>query len=81
MASLRAIHRIVGLTLASFWALQAVTGAMLVFHWEIDDWTVRGPNAPLAPAAFSRGLAAIAATHPGRKITAVYASAGASGRS
>jgi uncharacterized iron-regulated membrane protein len=34
---LRKTHRYVGLTLAVFWCIQALTGILMVFHWELDD--------------------------------------------
>ncbi|RAK60214.1 hypothetical protein DJ021_10580 [Phenylobacterium hankyongense] len=76
LAALRSTHRRLGLLLAGLWALQAITGVMLVFHWEIDDWTVAGPARALQPAAFERSLVAIEAAHPGRSVSAVYGSAG-----
>ena len=80
MPLLRAIHRWLGLVLAAVWGLQAITGLMLVFHWELDDATVRGPAGPLVPAVFGRTLDAITLSHPGDAVSAVYASAGRPGR-
>jgi hypothetical protein len=34
---LRKTHRYVGLTLAVFWGMQALTGVLMVFHWELED--------------------------------------------
>ncbi len=34
---LRKTHRYVGLILAVFWCTQALTGMLMVFHWELDD--------------------------------------------
>lgn len=77
---LRLAHRYVSLVFAALWLLQAVTGVLLVFHWELDDWSVRGPAGPLDPAAFSRALQAYPAAYPGHVVSAVYASAGEAGR-
>lgn len=76
----RIAHRYVSLIFAALWLMQAATGALLVFHWELDDWSVPGPAAPLQPAVFSRSLSAYAAAHPGHRVTAVYASGGEAGR-
>jgi uncharacterized iron-regulated membrane protein len=78
--SLRLIHRYLSLTFAALWLMQALTGAILVFHWELDDWSVRGPAGPLDVAAFSRALQAYPAAYPGHVVSAVYASGGESGR-
>jgi len=39
---LRLLHKYLSLTVAALWLMQAVTGALLVFHWELDDWAVAG---------------------------------------
>lgn len=77
---LRLAHRYVSLSFAALWLMQAVTGVLLVFHWELDDWSVRGPAGPLDPAAFSRALEAYPDAYPGHVVSAVYASAGEAGR-
>jgi uncharacterized iron-regulated membrane protein len=33
--ALRLVHKYLSLTLAALWLLQAVTGVLLVFHWEL----------------------------------------------
>lgn len=79
-SSLRLIHRYLSLTFAALWLMQALTGAILVFHWELDDRSVRGPARPLDVAAFSRALQAYPAAYPGHTVSAVYASGGEAGR-
>ena len=37
-------HRWMGLIAAALWLLQAATGVMIVFHWEIDDAITRGAH-------------------------------------
>ena len=49
---LRFLHNYLSLTLAALWLMQAVTGALLVFHWELDDWAVSGPQRHLHPVRF-----------------------------
>lgn len=77
---LRVAHRYIGITFAALWMLQAVTGALLVFHWELDDWAVAGPAAPLDAAALSVALGSYASRYPGHTVSALYASGGESGR-
>lgn len=37
-------HRWMGLLAAALWLLQAATGVLIVFHWEIDDAMTRGAH-------------------------------------
>jgi uncharacterized iron-regulated membrane protein len=76
----RVLHRYLSLGVMALWLLQAVTGVLLVFHWEIDDWGVAGPARPLQPVAFARGLDAMVAARPGDSLSGVYASGGLPGR-
>ncbi|MDR3511352.1 MAG: PepSY-associated TM helix domain-containing protein [Caulobacteraceae bacterium] len=78
--ALRLAHRYVSLVFAALWLMQAATGAILVFHWELDDWSVRGPAGPLDVAAFSRSLVDYDPAHPGHHVVSVYASGGEPGR-
>jgi uncharacterized iron-regulated membrane protein len=41
--ALRKIHRYLGLTL-SLWAVQALSGMLMVFHWELDDAFIPGEH-------------------------------------
>lgn len=40
------LHRWLGLAVAALWIVQAATGVMIVFHWEIDDAITRGAHRP-----------------------------------
>jgi uncharacterized iron-regulated membrane protein len=65
------LHRWLGIGAAIFWLCQAITGLVLVFHWEIDDALLPGPhNAPdwasieavterLAPAGSETSISSI----------------------
>ncbi len=46
--------------MAAFWLLQALTGILLVFRWEIDDALVAGPSRPADPAALGARIESIA---------------------
>src|SRR3546814_15927261 len=41
---LRSIHRWASLTMMAFWLVQALTGMLLVFSWELADATVSAPH-------------------------------------
>lgn len=77
---LRSAHRYVGIAFAALWLMQGLTGALLVFHWKLDDWSVAGPAGPLDVPALSRALGGYAARYPGHTVAAVYASGGERGR-
>ena len=77
---LRSAHRYVGIVFAAVWVMQGLTGALLVFHWELDDWSVAGPRVPVDFAALSRALGGYAARYPGDSVAALYASDGEPGR-
>jgi uncharacterized iron-regulated membrane protein len=77
---LRKVHKYLSLAVASLWLLQAVTGLLLVFHWEIDDAALAGPAHALDPAKLGRFLEQLQASHPQQSVTGVYPSGGAPGR-
>lgn len=77
---LRSAHRYVGIAFAAVWLLQGLTGALLVFHWELDDWSVAGPAGPLDLSALSQALGGYAVRYPGHRVAAIYASGGEPGR-
>jgi uncharacterized iron-regulated membrane protein len=79
-ARLRKIHRYVGLALLALWLVQAATGVLMVFHWEIEDALVAGSAAPLYPKALDARLAALTSEEHGRRVTSVYPTGGTSGR-
>ena len=77
---LRIFHRYLSLSLAAVWILQAVTGILLVYHWELDDLAVSGPAHPLDLMRFASSLDRQQKAHPDRTVSAVYASGGRPGR-
>ncbi len=66
--------------MALLWLLQAVTGVLLVFHWELDDLGVSGSQQPLNPDELSAALVRLETTRPGQHVSAVYTSGGLPGR-
>lgn len=61
------LHRWLGLAAAAFWLLQAITGTMIVFHWEIRDAAISDLHRPTDPAGIERRLTIFAP--PGTKAT------------
>jgi len=59
-------HLWLGLVLGFVWALQGLTGAALVFHREVDRWSL--PDAVAGPMAPIDGLIAQAERHAGTAI-------------
>jgi len=78
--TVRLAHKYLSLTLALVWLLQAATGVLLVFHWELDDWGVSGPRQPLNADKLSAAIARWHSTHTDRQVIALYTSGGLSGR-
>ena len=65
------VHRWCGLLIAAFLLVQALTGAMLVFHHELAQWIdpsgmVR--RTPAGEAPLSRVVASVRATYPGFEL-------------
>lgn len=64
--------------MAALWLLQALTGILLAFRWEIDDALVPGPSQPADPVRLGARIEAIAGR--GRGVVDMWASSGASRR-
>ena len=80
MATLRKIHRWISLTFLLFWVVQAASGIFLVFHREVDDWTISGGHdAPLELALLGEGIEALEADK-GATATDIFSSTGYSTR-
>ena len=77
---LRVVHKYVSLTFAALWILQALTGALLVFHWELDDAFLGGASAPLSIEKLGAAVDAMTADRQYGTPTGVYWSGGESGR-
>lgn len=75
-ATLRRVHRILSLTLASIWLVQALTGLIMVFHWEWDDALVPGAHRPLDAVMLGAATQRVQRDHPASKVVALYATAG-----
>ncbi len=73
---LRAIHKYLGLAFLLLWVLQAASGAVLVFHGELDDALLSGPSQPLVASSFGTAVTKLSAARPQSKLTYIMASEG-----
>jgi len=71
-------HRWLGLLMAVFWILQAATGIVLTFRWEIEDATLAGPRVPLDIAALGARIETASREHG--IVSDAWASSAASDR-
>ena len=76
----KSLHRYVSLAFASVWLVQALTGVLMVFHWELDDALVAGEHRPLSVRELGDAAQRVQAQHPHARLTALYATAGAPDR-
>jgi len=74
------LHRWISLVALAFWFVQAVTGAFLIFHWEIDDALLDGRDAPLSLPAIEERIGQLTAEGSGNSIGSMWTSAGSDGR-
>src|SRR5258708_24801249 len=75
--TIRTIHKYLGLCLGLIWLLQAMTGVVLVFHRELDDWTAGVHSRPLNLQHIAATVDALHAAHPDDRITDLVATGGA----
>jgi uncharacterized iron-regulated membrane protein len=81
VALLRRVHRAVSLGCAALWLLQAITGVLLVFHWELDDLALRArADPPLDIAAIGARLTELQQANAPDRVASLYASGGRAGR-
>jgi uncharacterized iron-regulated membrane protein len=72
----RIFHRWLSIAMLAFWFVQAVTGVLLVFSWELDEATISARHVPTDIAAIDRRLSQLRADNPGAQIPAFRATAG-----
>ncbi|ODU22974.1 MAG: hypothetical protein ABS87_00115 [Sphingomonas sp. SCN 67-18] len=78
--TLLSAHRWISLVLATFWLIQAATGVILVFHWELNDATISAPHRPTDLDAIEARIAALKASEPEWTTGSIWVSAGAPDR-
>src|SRR3546814_11041287 len=74
------VHRWLSLGAAAFWLLQAFTGILIVFHWEITDAALSDIHRPTDLAALERRIHTPAPAGSGRRLSAIWNTAGAGAR-
>jgi uncharacterized iron-regulated membrane protein len=74
------VHRWLSLAIMALWLVQALTGMLSVFHWELDDAMLPGSHHATDLAAIDRRLAQLAPPGSGRSIGSVWTSAGKADR-
>ncbi len=77
--SIKRLHRYISLVVAALWLVQAVTGCLIVFRWDLDDAGVKGGRGPLDTVAMGRMLDDLA-VRPGIDVSSVWASDPAANR-
>lgn len=75
---LLALHRWLGLVAVAFWLVQAASGAILAFRWEIEDALLAGTHAPADARALGARIDALAGA--GGRVADLWASSSASTR-
>ncbi|QDX27539.1 PepSY domain-containing protein [Sphingomonas suaedae] len=72
------LHRWLSLGAAVFWLLQALTGVLIVFHWEITDAGISSLHRPTDLVAIERRIDAL--VPDGGKVASIWTAAGAPDR-
>ena len=70
------VHRWLSLAAALFWLIQAVTGVLIVFHWEFEDAGLGRAHRATDLVAIGRRLDQLAPPGSNRSIVSVWTSAG-----
>lgn len=73
-------HRWAGLAAALFWFIQALTGVLIVFHWEIRDALIPGAHHPTDLVAIERTVDGLAPPGSGVRLGSIWTGAGAPDR-
>lgn len=74
------LHRWLSLGAAIFWLLQALTGILIVFHWEITDAGIAGAHRPTDLAAIERRIDALVPPGSTARAGSIWTAAGAADR-
>jgi uncharacterized iron-regulated membrane protein len=71
---IRRIHQWLGLACLAFWLVQALTGTLIVFRWELDDASIPAASVPVDPRALGARIEALQAE--GSEVSSMWASGG-----
>ncbi|WP_411820048.1 PepSY-associated TM helix domain-containing protein [Hyphococcus formosus] len=70
------VHRWLSIGFAAFWIIQALSGMIAVFHWELDDATVSGEHKPTDFVLIEETINAHVTPDSGRRVSSIWTSAG-----
>ncbi|AKM09480.1 PepSY-associated TM helix domain-containing protein [Croceicoccus naphthovorans] len=73
-------HRRISVALLAFWLVQALTGMIMVFHWELDDALLPGVERSLDLLAMERSIDELAPEGSGKTVGSVWESGGVANR-
>ena len=73
-------HRWISLGCLAFWFVQALTGVLIVFHWEIDDALVPGGATRVDLAAIESRIASLESGRAGATVGSLWETGGKPGR-
>lgn len=74
------LHRWLSIGAALFWLVQAVTGVLIMFHWELRDASISSFHRDTDLTAIERRIAALAPAGSGRTVKSVWTTAGMADR-
>jgi uncharacterized iron-regulated membrane protein len=75
--TVKRVHRWLSLAVAAVWLVQAISGMLIVFHWEINDALVPGEPRPVDIAAVSRQIDSLPRqAGPGWSFSSIWVTAG-----
>lgn len=74
------LHRWLSLSAAIFWLLQAISGVLIVFHWEITDRSISAIHRPTDLAAIERRIGTLVPPGSGGSVTTIWTTAGLADR-
>lgn len=78
--SVLAIHRWLSLGAAIFWLLQAISGILIMFHWEISDRSLSNIHRPTDLAAIELRTERLVPPGSGGRVTTIWTSGGLADR-
>lgn len=70
------IHRWLAFAACTFWLIQATTGILSVFHWELEDRSVSSVWKPTDLHAIELRLVALAPAKSGKRVSMIWTTAG-----
>ena len=69
-------HRWISLGAAAFWLIQAITGLLILFQWELKDAAISNIHRPTDIAAIEQRMNILAPPGSGEEVTSIWVTAG-----